>query len=158
MDKRDEEDAWRAIVENFGERALLDDELPSAELDPETLEAPGTPQRETVDEPEPFVPGPEHTYAEAPEEQRGDPEAMSDDEGSFTPPSPPLPYVAPKRLLAWGTFALIPVVMIVAALTSRPMSGMAAALLIAVWVAAFGYLVWTMPEEPRDPFGDGAQV
>ena len=158
MDKRDEEDAWRAIVENFGERALLDDELPSAELDPETLEAPGTPQWEAVDEPEPFVPGPEHEYVDPVEEHPSDPTAMYDDEGRFIPPSPPLPYVPPKRLLAWGTLALVPVIMILAALTSRPMSGMMATLLIAAWVAAFGYLVWTMPDEPRDPFGNGAQV
>jgi hypothetical protein len=30
--------------------------------------------------------------------------------------------------------------------------------LVAAFVGGFGYLVYTMPREPRDPWDDGAQV
>ena len=157
MDKRDEEDAWRSIVENFGERALLDDELPSAELDPEDLTPPETP-RAAPDSPGPFVPGPEHEYAEPPRDTPAEPHAMHDVEGSFRPPTPPLPYVPPKRLLAWATLTLVPVLMIVLSLLDHAPRGLLALTMACAWIGAFGYLVWTMPDEPRDPFDNGARV
>lgn len=176
MNTRDEDDAWRAIVENFGERAVLDDEPPtartghaepsSAELDPDDIpirdsSAPDAPADDGPtarhDVHGPFVPGPEHDH-EPVRPSPSDPTSMHDDEGHFVPPTPPLPYVPPKRLVAWATLVLVPLVLILAALTSRPVSGTVATLLIAGWVGAFGYLMWTMPTDPRDPFDDGSRV
>ena len=135
MDRRSEEEAWRAIVENYGERP----EAPAAEESPIPR-----PRAEDV------VPYAEPTAAEP------DPEA------GFVPPvPPPLPRTTWQRLVAWGGALGAPLVLLVFLVAQLPLPGFLALLLVAWFVGGFVFLVLTMPSGPsaqRPPWDDGARV
>jgi hypothetical protein len=123
--------AWRAIVDNYGDRA---------ELGPEQTAAP--------ERPEP-----------APSWEDDEPEPLEDPDDTFVPPpTPPIPRPPNDRLLAWigifGTPALV--VVLVALRITIP--GWAGLLLAAAFVGGFLYLVMRSPRSPRDPWDDGARV
>jgi hypothetical protein len=133
-DARDEDEVWRSIVDNYGDRA---------ELEPEDLSAP---------EPEP----PADLFARdlIPEDadDPAEPEA-------FVPPEPPpAPLPRGPRLAAWAGVLLVPVLMLTAALTRLWLPTFVGVALVAWFVGGFGYLVATMPRGPRDPGDDGAVV
>jgi hypothetical protein len=158
-----DDDAWRAIVENYGERVRLDtgedvddrtvadgldedlrrdDEFlaRSADLPPyDAREAADT--GETGESPKP----PEPTPAAA-------------EERYVPPPPPPLPHVAPDRLVAWTGIFGSPVVLLVALVLGVGLPAWLGYLLVAGFVGGFIYLVVQMPRGPRDPWDDGAQV
>jgi hypothetical protein len=136
-----EERAWRAIVENYGDRAEID-EPPTAP--PPASAAPfggrfgDLHAFPSEDEDEPFV---------------------ADEEEGFTPPEPPpLPRVEPDRMLAWVGVLGSPVVLLCALIFSIGLPAWLGYLLVAGFVGGFLYLVVKMPREPRDPWDDGAQV
>ena len=86
--KLDEDAAWRAIIENYGDRAELtpDDSSPSPPVEP-------SPAVEPVEPRSVLEPGWRDGL---------NTEATWDDEGHFVPPDPPpLPPVEPRRKLAW---------------------------------------------------------
>ncbi|HWJ11251.1 MAG TPA: hypothetical protein VNS46_17860 [Nocardioides sp.] len=127
----DEDAAWRAIVDNYGDRVL--------EPDAEPTPAPGAePDLGTARD-------------EEPEELRYDAEE------SFVPPAPPpLPRPPADRLLAWlGVFGS-PAVLLFFVVTGIRMPQLLGWSLVAAFVVGFGYLVLRMPREPREPWDDGA--
>ncbi|KRC56736.1 MULTISPECIES: hypothetical protein [unclassified Nocardioides] len=130
----DEDAAWRAIVDNYGDPVLE----PDAGLD-------ATP------EPEPEPELPEHLRDEEPDELRY---AVDD---SFVPPAPPpLPRPTPDRMLAWlGVFGS-PAVLLFFVVTGIGMPQLLGWALVGSFLVGFGYLVMKMPSEPRDPWDDGA--
>jgi hypothetical protein len=136
----DDDRAWRAIVENYGERPQLDE--PQAPEPPPYSSAPFGGRFGDLralgneDEDEPFVA----------------------EEGFEPPEPPPLPRVAPDRLAAWLGIFGSPAVLLAALVFSIPMPAFVAYLLIAGFVGGFVYLVVKMPRGPRDPWDDGAQV
>jgi hypothetical protein len=134
---RDEDELWRSIVDNYGDRPELTDE-DVASLTPAA--APGGAPEAAADEP-----GPDLDEA--------------DEADAFVPPTPPpVPLPRGPRLVAWSGVLLGPVLMLLAALTRvtlPPFVGLAA---VAWVVGGFGYLVATMPRGPRDPGDDGAVV
>lgn len=123
-----DDEAWRAIVENYGERPPLDADEPPGAADlvgttataPAQLDVPG----------DRFVP----------------------------PPPPPVPRTSKDRLAAWtalfGSPALLAVTLILGIHLPQPV----ALGLVAAFVAGFGYLVVAMPRGPRDPGDDGARL
>lgn len=125
---------WRQIVENFGERAVLepDDGAPAAS-------------------PSPRVDGP--SDEDEPAEVRD--QIHPDDE--FVPPTPPpIPRPPADRLFAWlGVFGVPALVLflIVAGISVPTWFGL---LMTAAFLGGFGYLVIRMSDEPRDPWDDGA--
>jgi hypothetical protein len=143
--------AWRAIVDNYGERAEID-------------EAPETPPES------PPVAPPAAPVADAPFGGRfGDPRSFGtpddevqdhvDDEEGYDPPEPPpLPTVAPDRGLAWAGVFGSPVVLLVCLILSITIPTWLGYLLVVGFVGGFVYLVFQMPREPREPWDDGAQV
>lgn len=140
-----EERAWQAIVENYGERAQIDDPTPTT--DPPTSDAPfggrfGDPR----------------TFLVPPEGQPATPPAAGDEEGFVPPPPPPLPRLEPDRMLAWTGVLGSPVVLLCALVFSLSVPAWLGYLLVGGFVGGFIYLVVTMPREPRDPWDDGAQV
>lgn len=144
MHREEDDEAWRAIVENFGERAELDDAEPAPE---------------TRTDPEP---GPAPELGPAPEPAPAPPPAASppvDDEDRFVPPEPgPLPVPAPDRGIAWmGVFGA-PVVLLVSLLAGIDLPRWVGWLMVAWFVGGFVYLVHQMPREPRDPWDDGSRV
>jgi hypothetical protein len=132
-----DDDVWRAIVDNYGERA---------ELDADDVEPPET-------EPEP-------RRASEPTTSWDDPYPDSDwsTDRFVPPPPPPLPTPSTDRLFAWlGVFGS-PVVLLVCLVFGIDLPQLVAYLLVGAFVGGFLYLVIQMPRGPRDPDDDGAQV
>jgi hypothetical protein len=133
-----DDDAWRAIVDNYGDRA---------ELDPDDLPPEPAPEPQT------------HWTVEAPSSW-DDPYVDSDwtTDRFVPPPPPPLPTPTPDRGLAWlGVFGS-PVVLLVCLVLGIALPTIIAYLLVAGFVGGFLYLVVQMPRGPRDPDDDGAQL
>ena len=142
-DEADEDRAWRAIVENYGDRPELE-------------------------EPPPTAP-PAQPVSDVPFGGRfGDPRALggepaeaapaAEDEGFVPPPPPPLPRVEPDRMVAWAGVLGSPLVLLCALVFGFSLLAWLGYLLVAGFVGGFLYLVVKMPREPREPWDDGAQV
>lgn len=145
MQREGDDDVWRSIVENFGERA---------ELDPEDEPTPPTTSRrpepvwvDEVDEPEP-------AYVE----DLGA-AAYNSSETSYVPPEPePFPLPEPDRGIAWIGVIGSPLVLLVSLVAGIGLPSWVGYLMIAWFVGGFCYLVARMPKEPRDPWDDGSRV
>ncbi len=139
------EAAWQAIVDNYGDRAEIDDPPPA---EPPAPAAPAAPTA-------PFG----GRFGDLVGGVRDDDEDLSADEDTFEPPPPPpLPRVAPDRLAAWiGVFGS-PGVLFTAVILGIEVPSLLLYLLVVGFVGGFIYLVYRMPRGPRDPWDDGAQV
>jgi hypothetical protein len=132
VSRQSEDDAWRSIVENYGERA---------EIDPAPAET----------EPEPESDDPDEW------DDLDDLEGLDDDR-FVPPPPPPLPHPPPLRLAAWiGVFGA-PAVLLVGMVLALPLPLWMEKGLVGYFVVAFLYLVFNMDRGPRDPWDDGARV
>jgi len=160
-DDEAEDQAWRAIVENYGDRADIDGPPPVAPAPDDASDA-----SDAVGD----VAGPPDPAPGAPfggrfgdlrrfaTESEDDPFVADEDEGYVPPPPPPLPRVEPDRMLAWiGVFGS-PAVLLCALIFSFSLPSWLGYLLVAAFVGGFIYLVVKMPREPREPWDDGAQV
>ena len=134
------EQEWRSIVENYGDRAEIEDEPPA--------ESPGErPRVGSVFDAPAFNP----TYDEVDRDLEA--------EQGFVAPDPgwqPLP--AGPRLAAWIGLLAGPVFLLFAAVLHVSIPGILVALLVAGFVGGFGFLVWQMPREPREPWDDGSRI
>jgi hypothetical protein len=144
-----DERAWRAIIDNYGERAEID-EPPTAP--PAASPTTGAPFGGRFGDPRAF---PSLDDAEDPDEPYLGEEP---EEGYVPPPPPPLPSVAPDRMAAWIGVIGAPAVLLAVLLFSISIPSWLGYLLIASFVGGFLYLVVKMSREPRDPWDDGAQV
>ncbi len=132
---RDEDELWRSIVDNYGDRPELSDE------DVASLTPAGAPER-AHDEPE-----------------AADDADQGDEAEAFVPPTPPpVPLPRGPRLAAWSGVLLGPVLMLLAALTRVTLPPLVGLAVVGWVVGGFAYLVATMPRGPRDPGDDGAVV
>lgn len=136
--------AWRAIVDNYGERPELD----------EPGSAGGT---APAGEPDPVTDDVSDHVAE------GDPMWFSaplvDPADRYVPPPPPpLPRPSRDRFVAWAGVFGSPAVLLVCLVAGISLPPLLAYALVAAFVGGFVYLVWQMPRGPRDPWDDGAQV
>lgn len=133
-----DDDAWRSIVENYGERPQLEEDQPAptqerlaAYFRPPEIELPAELSEPTVD-----------------------------DSDRFVPPTPAPIDLRPDRTLAWAGVLGAPVAAILlvalSQLTSLSIPGWAGLLLAAAFLGGFGYLVATMRKAPEDPWDDGA--
>lgn len=137
MQRDSDEDAWRAIVENYGERVELDDDPPAA---------PPTEQRlERL-----FVPLP----------QPVDDDVDDEPDDDFVPPTPPpLPKLPPDRLLAWLGLFGSPTVLLICVVLNVHLPPWLGYLLVASFIGGFVYLVVKMPRrDDIDPWDDGARL
>ncbi len=133
MSSRDEDEAWRQIVANYGDVPSVDD-APRPEPRGEYVV-----ENEPADEPDAVFPW--------------------EDEGRFVPPPPPpVPRPEPRRGLAWAGLFGAPVILLVALVFGVYLPGWLSLLLVAGFIGGFGYLVATMSNDPRDPGDDGARV
>lgn len=138
--KLDEDAAWRAIVEHYGDRADLDEDPPSPATEPEPAPAPPV-----------LSVGPAALETEA----------TWHDEGHFIPPvPPPLPPLEPRRKLAWIGLFGSPLLMLAAVVFGWSYPGWLMGALVIGFVGGFGYLVATMPRNRPDGWSgdDGAVV
>jgi len=128
-DRRSAEDAaWQAIVENYGERASLDQEAVEVAPEPAGAPEPPVPEKPAPEPEEHFVP----------------------------PPPPPLPRAEPARLLAWIGLFGVPTFVLVALVTRLPLASWLGLLLMVWFVGGFVFLVASMRSDPRDENDDGA--
>jgi hypothetical protein len=132
---RNEDEAWKAIVDNYGERPVLEGADTDEPAEP-------SPAAEQVEEPEP-----------------DEPHELVESEDPFVPPDPgPFPFPAPDRGLAWlGVFGA-PAVLLFAVITGLRLPEWTGWLLVAAFIGGFCYLVFSMPRTPREPWDDGAEV
>ena len=160
MQRDSDEDAWRAIVENYGERVELDDEpLPDAPPDP-----PADPQADAQADPQadPRVDPPaeqrlERLFIPLPQPEADDAAEREDD---FVPPTPPpLPKLPPDRLLAWLGLFGSPTFLLVCVVLNVHLPPWLGYLLVASFIGGFLYLVVKMPRrDDIDPWDDGARL
>lgn len=145
---RDEDELWKEIVENYGDRATLEDPA-----DPTDTSATGEP----VD-----LPDPVHEPEPRPDPEPEEPQELRDtweDEGRFVPEEPPrIQMPEPPRLLAWLGVLGMPVLLLVAVIAGQWLPGWISMLMVAWFVGGFIYLVKNMPDEPRDPWDNGARL
>jgi hypothetical protein len=127
--RSNEDEAWRAIVENYGDRAELDSDEVAV---PEPA-------------PEPFA---------VPAELAG----VHDEERFVPPPPPPLPHVPRDRLIAWVGLFGSPTVLLTALVLGIHLASPIGYLLVAAFIGGFVYLVVQMPRGPHDPWDDGARL
>lgn len=139
----DDDRAWRAIVENYGERAELDDPTP-----------PEPPARPSA----PFGGRYGDLRAFGPAEDEEEPYLADEDERFQPPEPPPIPRTTPDRLAAWIGIFGSPIVLLLSLIFSFSLPSFVGYLLVAGFVGGFLYLVFKMPRGPRDPWDDGAQV
>jgi len=134
-----DEDAWRGIVENYGDRIELGDEPVS-----EPISDPAPEQRlERLFRPLPQPAEPEEAYDE-----------------EFVPPAPPpLPKLPPDRLLAWVGLFGSPAILMLCLVLNISLPPWLGYLLVAAFIGGFGYLVVKMPRGTDiDPWDDGARL
>lgn len=134
MQPDNDDDVWRSIVENYGDR-------PDVELPP----------------PAP-APAPEWDASAWDDEDEGEDPVAPDDDSFVPPPPPPLPRVESDRLAAWSGLFGAPAVLLVALVLGLHLPAWIGYLLVAWFVGGFGYLVVKMPNGPRDPGDDGARL
>lgn len=142
--RESDEAAWRAIVENYGERADLGDE-PQTPPAPEQSEQSDPPEQDRLRRYE----DDERTSAEF--------DPLTDEPEPFVAPDPPLPP-APRglRLAAWLGVVGAPVIFLICLLVGYTLDGLLSLLLVGAFVGGFCYLIATLPD--HDDFDDGAVV
>lgn len=138
MVQRDDDEAWRSIVDNYGERAEVDPDPPVSDEGTDDWTRP------------------------EPEAERNSDDAFPDSDWSeerfVPPPPPPLPRPRRDRLVAWlGVFGS-PAILLLCLVLGIALPELLAYALVAAFVGGFLYLVWLMPRGPRDPDDDGAVV
>ncbi len=160
MTERDDE-TWQAIVDNYGERAALDDAPaePRGEiLDPAADAAPDRHQPDPAGDSPRDSPGEASEGPPAEEPDTTIARALAAEERFVPPPAPPLPYIAPPRLAAGiGVFGA-PLVLVVCVIAGISIPGWLGYLLVGSFVGGFAYLVWHMKKRPDDPWDDGARI
>ena len=138
MVQRDDDEAWRSIVDNYGERAEVEPDPPVSDVGADEWSRP--------------APEPEADWAET--------SADSDwsEERFVPPPPPPLPRPRRDRLVAWlGVFGS-PAILLICLVLGISLPELLAYALVTAFVGGFLYLVWLMPSGPRDPDDDGAVI
>ena len=129
------EDAiWNAIVQNYGDRAEIDE--PEVQVPPSLRDLPPTPDEE---DDEPAEAGDVHDH--------------------FVPPvPPPLPTPPPARLLAWVGLFGVPMFVLVALVAGIAVPSWLGLLLMAWFVGGFVFLVASMRPGPGGDHDDGARL
>lgn len=149
-----EDEAWRAIVENYGDRPTLEDPEPGSQ-EP----SPGP------DEDEPrsheslrALFADDRLLPSADAEEWESDLARSDEERFVPPPPPPVPRAPRDRTAAWLGVIAAPAVLLVLLVLPVRVPQILVLGLVAAFVGGFVYLVVQMPREPRDPGDDGARL
>jgi hypothetical protein len=126
----DEDELWRSIVDNYGERAELT----------ELTEQPGQVAEASLPV-EPVAPLP-----------------VEEDERFVPPAPPPLPRPDNKRLVAWlGVFG-VPTLLVLCLVLGLGLPSLVSVAMVVWFIGGFTYLVLQMPRGPRDPDDNGARL
>lgn len=138
-----EDEAWKQIVENYGERAAVDE----SERPTEVVELPDLDEPDEEDDDEPV----DRDYLDVLDD--------AEEADRFVPPAPPpLPRTTPQRLAAWLGLIAAPATLLICLVSGFLPPDWISFGLVAWFLGGFGYLVWHMPKHPDDPWDDGARV
>ncbi len=149
MQRDSDEDAWRAIVDNYGERIELDD-VSSVEPVVEPDDNKGYDAAGGA--------GLQRLFRPLPEPEADDVEDELD-EVFVPPPPPPLPKLSPDRLLAWAGLFGSPTILLICLVLNIHLMPWLGYLLVASFIGGFAYLVVKMPRSTDiDPWDDGARL
>lgn len=155
---QNDDDAWRAIVDNYGDRPDLEQAGPSVDAADavDDVDAESSDDRAVADPPdEGFLTAREPAPA-SPSWADAFLEPTWQDERFVPPPTPPLPMTTTDRLIAWiGVFGSPALLLVMLVLGIRPPS-LINYVLVMGFVGGFLYLVVKMNREPRDPDDNGA--
>jgi hypothetical protein len=146
-----DEDAWQAIVENYGERVELED----GSVTEATSSPPAGAQVWAVDA------DLDDDLAAAADGEPDDDLAAGPDEDAerfVPPPPPPLPRLPPDRFMAWSGLFGSPTILLVCLVFGLHLPPWLGYLLVASFIGGFVYLVVQMPRDPADPWDDGARL
>jgi hypothetical protein len=151
-----DEDAWRSIVENYGERIELDDES-SVESSVEPAVEPDDRPADRQGYDGAGGPGLQRLFRPLPEPG---PEELDDELDEFVPPTPPpLPKLAPDRFLAWAGLFGSPTLLLLCLVLDIRLVPWMGYLLVGSFIGGFAYLVVKMPRNTDiDPWDDGARL
>ena len=151
MQRDSDEDAWRGIVENYGERVELEDEPPAEVPADPTADLAGDPAGESAS-------GQRLERLFRPLPQPVEPDDELDDD--FVPPTPPpLPKLPPDRFLAWVGLFGSPATLLLCLVLGVSLPPWLGYLLVAAFIGGFVYLVVNMPRSTDiDPWDDGARL
>lgn len=173
--------AWREIVENYGERPVLDDgasgdaasgrpTTPAAAPSPDPGSRPG---RDADVPSDPTSDPTADLTSDLTSDLVGDlPEDLVDDdeveareqraaeaERFRPPPAPPFPRPRTwQRAVAWAGIFVSPLLALVVGLLSVYVPPLLGWVLVTWFVGGFVYLVREMPRSPRDPWDDGSRI
>lgn len=158
----DPDDAWEAIVANYGERPRLEDAEERLDVDPVGGNpAARSPEGDAARLRGLFEPWQRPGRPERPEaEHRNDQSDLArSHDAPFVPPDPPAPpRTSADRRAAWLGVLGAPLLLLVSLLVGIDLPQVVALALVAGFVGGFCYLVLTMSRVPRDPGDDGARV
>lgn len=162
---QNDDEAWRAIVDNYGDRPDLDGPVASDSEDepdgPESAEgaagrdAAGAPSDGLVDARPDELIGPARHPLREPGWDELSPAAW-EEERFVPPPAPPVPSTSTDRLVAWLGIFGSPVILLVTLILGIRLPELISYLLVIAFVGGFVYLVVNMSREPRDPDDNGA--
>jgi len=140
----DDDEAWRSIVDNYGDRPDLDD--------PPAGSAGSDGPASGIDD------APDRADRAERRTEREDPfEGPEWDEDRFVPPPPPpLPTTTTDRMAAWCGLFGAPAVLLLTLVLGIRLPEIVNYALVLGFVGGFLYLVVKMNREPRDPDDNGA--
>lgn len=160
MNRGADDEAWRAIVENYGDRAELDDTWEAPEA-PDPADEPSEDTGTTAtDDATPGGTAAELRDLDPLAEPHGEPVARrpEPEERFVPPPPPPLPRPAPPRLAAWCGVLGMPVLVLVLIVLQVAVPPWATTGMVLWFLSGFAYLVVSMPAQRPDDGDDGARV
>jgi hypothetical protein len=141
-DREGDEDAWRAIIDNYGDRVQLDEDDPALTAPPEA----------------PVVTWPGDRLEQERVMEATGPFDVDDGERFVPPEPPPLPEIPHDRKVAWLGLFGSPAVLLVCLVVGISLPPLLAYLLVGSFIGGFVYLVATMPRGPVDPWDNGARL
>lgn len=154
---QNDDEAWRAIVDNYGDRPDLDQAGPPVDAVDAVDAAPSDDQAD-VEPPDEALLSPREPPTTPPSWADAFPESDWQEDRFVPPPPPPLPTTTTDRMIAWaGVFGSPAILLVLLVLGLRPPS-LINYVLVMGFVGGFLYLVVKMNREPRDPDDNGAVI
>jgi len=155
----DEDDVWRSIVENYGERPVLDDLGDPDGTRDGAGDHTGDHTGDDRDDPGDHTGGSVATPPPPAPDPRPAAPAYDDPEDRFVPPTPPpLPRPTGLRGAAWVGIFGSPLLVLIGIVVPVDLPSSLDLALVAWFVGSFVYLVATMRRRPPDPWDDGSRV
>ncbi|MDF9716599.1 hypothetical protein INN71_03900 [Nocardioides sp. ChNu-153] len=163
MNRGSEDEAWRAIVENYGDRAEIDDDAwpadasggPGSGRTASPVERPGEGPDERPDD---LTDDLADLPGDLPDDVPAAPVRDPLEDRFVPPPPPPLPRPSPPRLLAWVGVLGMPALLVLTLLLGIVLWPVVSSFMVVWFLGGFAFLVASMPTQRVDGDGDDGAV